>query len=81
MEQDQDDNQNINTELDLHEESRKGHLKRAISILTEESKDEDYDDKKSNEAWKHITEASKQRRIARQLSKRAAKHMKKQVNK
>ena len=79
MEQDRHEQQDLSTELNLHQKGRKAHLKRAISILTEGSKDKDYDDKRSDEAWKHITEASKQQRIAGKISKKAAKHMKKEL--
>ena len=79
MEQDQDDKEYCSTEIELLEECRKGHLKSAVGILTEESKNEDYDDKKNNEAWRHITEASKQQRFSRQLTKKAEKHRKTQM--
>ena len=79
MEQDQQEQQDFSTELELHEKVRKAHLKRAISILVEGSKDEDYDDRRSDEAWKHITEASKQQGIADKISKKAATNMKKEL--
>ena len=79
MEQDRHEQQDLSTELNLHQKGRKAHLKRAISILTEGSKDKDYDDKRSDEAWKHITEASKQQGIADKISKKAATNMKKEL--
>ena len=81
MDHDQYQQQELTKELELHQIVKKARLQVAIHILVEGEGGKDYDDKQSVAAWKHMTEASKQQGLADKINRKAARTMKKELEK